>query len=237
MSNIHSFLPPGLALTLADLQPLSDAFDLAVLELPSGHDAALEEKLCQAIVDVALTGDRDPVALCDKALAHAFERPAWADSRVRSRNTGPRVRSAPTNVGYATFVRHRDAPVHRPPSSGRTVEFERVLHTREDNMTAQVELENRIRHRAYQIWQNAGCPDGQAEHHWELARSAVAEEDGRPCLDARTLTPSSEPVEATTDQGVSAQDERKQEERKAVELAVPAPATRKARSSRTTRRN
>jgi hypothetical protein len=232
MSNIHSFLPPGVALTLADLQTLSDAFDLAVLELPSGHDAALEEKLGRAIVDVALAGDRDPVALCDKALARAFERPAWSDSRERSRDALPRVRRAPTNVGYVTSVRHRDVPVHRPPSSGRTVEFERVLHMREDNMTAQVELENRIRNRAYQIWQDAGCPDGQAEHHWELARSAVAEEDGRASLDGRTLTPSAESVEATADQGVSTQ-----EERKAVELAVPAPATRKARSSRTTRRN
>src|SRR5512138_602822 len=102
MSNIHSFLPRDLAFTIADLQALSDAFDLAVLELPSGHDAALEEKLGYAIVDVALTGDRDPVALCDKALARVFERPAWSDARERSRNAMPRVRRAASNVGYAT---------------------------------------------------------------------------------------------------------------------------------------
>ena len=99
-------------------------------------------------------------------------------------------------------------------------------------MTAQVELENRIRNRAYQIWQDAGCPDGQAERHWELARLAVAEEDGGVSLSAPTLTPSAEPVEATADQGTSGHLDRT-----AVELAVPAPATRKARSSRTTRRN
>jgi hypothetical protein len=69
MSNIHAFLPQSLALTLGDVHALSDAFDLAVLELPRFHDAALEEKLGRAIINIALTGERDPISLCDRALA------------------------------------------------------------------------------------------------------------------------------------------------------------------------
>ena len=41
-------------------------------------------------------------------------------------------------------------------------------------------LEERIRGRAYQMWENEGRPDGQAETHWEKARILVAIEDDRP---------------------------------------------------------
>ena len=30
--------------------------------------------------------------------------------------------------------------------------------------------EKRIREFAYQIWESEGCPDGQAERHWAMAR-------------------------------------------------------------------
>ncbi len=31
-------------------------------------------------------------------------------------------------------------------------------------------LEHRIRERAFQLWQEAGCPEGRAEEFWQLAR-------------------------------------------------------------------
>lgn len=37
--------------------------------------------------------------------------------------------------------------------------------------------EQRVRERAYQIWQEQGCPEGQADAHWDLARELVAIED------------------------------------------------------------
>lgn len=38
--------------------------------------------------------------------------------------------------------------------------------------------EKRIREFAYQIWESEGCPDGQAERHWAMARQlAEAEAD------------------------------------------------------------
>ncbi len=40
--------------------------------------------------------------------------------------------------------------------------------------------EQRIREFAYQIWQSEGCPHGQDERHWEMARKLVEAENGIP---------------------------------------------------------
>ncbi|MGT0007667.1 DUF2934 domain-containing protein, partial [Pseudomonas aeruginosa] len=51
--------------------------------------------------------------------------------------------------------------------------------------------EKRIREFAYQIWESEGCPDGQAERHWAMARQLAEAEAaaaapkktrGRACL-------------------------------------------------------
>lgn len=39
------------------------------------------------------------------------------------------------------------------------------------------EQEKRIREFAYEIWQTEGCPDGQGERHWEMARKLVEAQD------------------------------------------------------------
>lgn len=39
--------------------------------------------------------------------------------------------------------------------------------------------EQRVRERAFKIWQEQGCPDGQAEVHWEMARELVAIEENQ----------------------------------------------------------
>ena len=38
--------------------------------------------------------------------------------------------------------------------------------------------EKRIREFAYQIWQSEGCPHGEEERHWEMARKLVEAEKG-----------------------------------------------------------
>lgn len=43
----------------------------------------------------------------------------------------------------------------------------------------QDDLEERIRARAHQIWEDEGCPEGQASSHWEKARILVAIEEDR----------------------------------------------------------
>ena len=35
-------------------------------------------------------------------------------------------------------------------------------------------LEQRIREKAHQLWQEEGCPPGQADRHWQAARHLVA---------------------------------------------------------------
>ncbi|TMJ25134.1 MAG: DUF2934 domain-containing protein [Alphaproteobacteria bacterium] len=80
------------------------------------------------------------------------------------------------------------------------------------------DFEERVRARAYRLWQEEGCPQGRADAHWELARELVAIEDNqrlatKPLPRADALGPSGEPIEpiqavenagefpTTTDQG------------------------------------
>jgi hypothetical protein len=46
--------------------------------------------------------------------------------------------------------------------------------------------EQRIRTRAYRIWEEEGRPEGRAEVHWDMARELVAVEDN---FDEDTLKP------------------------------------------------
>ncbi len=41
------------------------------------------------------------------------------------------------------------------------------------------DYEERVRARAYRLWQEEGCPEGRADAHWELARELVAIEDNQ----------------------------------------------------------
>jgi hypothetical protein len=67
------------------------------------------------------------------------------------------------------------------------------------------ELEQRIRERAFRIWLEEGKPEGRHKQHWELAKLAIAREDGF----AATLAPPTapepepapEPIEAVQSQG------------------------------------
>ena len=52
-------------------------------------------------------------------------------------------------------------------------------------------LEQRIRERAYKIWEDEGRPEGRPEAHWELAKLAIAEQDALP-----TMTMKAPPIAA-----------------------------------------
>lgn len=48
--------------------------------------------------------------------------------------------------------------------------------TKEDAMTGYWH-ENRVRERAYEIWERNGRPDGKAEEHWRQAEAEIAAEE------------------------------------------------------------
>lgn len=57
--------------------------------------------------------------------------------------------------------------------------------------------EQRIRELAYQIWETEGCPDGQRDRHWEMARKLAeieTREEPKPAARARRINkPSAAP--------------------------------------------
>lgn len=53
--------------------------------------------------------------------------------------------------------------------------------------------EQRIREFAYQIWQSEGCPEGEDERHWAMARKLVEAEYG-----AADAEPASRPRKTAT---------------------------------------
>jgi len=53
--------------------------------------------------------------------------------------------------------------------------------------------EQRIREFAYQIWQSEGCPEGEDERHWAMARKLVEAEYG-----AADAKPASRPSKTAT---------------------------------------
>ena len=59
--------------------------------------------------------------------------------------------------------------------------------------------DQRIREFAYQIWQSEGCPHGQEERHWEMARKLVEAENGAPLAKpaSRARKTATKPTDAT----------------------------------------
>jgi hypothetical protein len=68
-------------------------------------------------------------------------------------------------------------------------------------MNGDRELEQRIRERAYKIWVDEGRPDGRERENWELAKFAIAHEDGLASALVPLVEPKSEPIQAVFNQG------------------------------------
>jgi len=97
--------------------------------------------------------------------------------------------------------------------------------------------EERIRELAYQIWQSEGCPEGQHDRHWEMARRLVetgqhgqggaAEETPPPAKPASTRKPRSvKPVETAPAAGkakAKPKSEGKSETKKPRTTRTPPP--------------
>lgn len=61
--------------------------------------------------------------------------------------------------------------------------------------------EERIRAKAFEIWERDGKPEGRSEAHWEEAKLHIAAADGKGTMYAPSIQPGAEPVEALTNQG------------------------------------
>ena len=62
-------------------------------------------------------------------------------------------------------------------------------------------LEDRIKQRARRIWEEEGRPEGRDLAHWELAKLAIAQEDGQAGALRPVNGPTAEPIEAVANQG------------------------------------
>ncbi|MCZ7658243.1 MAG: DUF2934 domain-containing protein [Xanthobacteraceae bacterium] len=102
------------------------------------------------------------------------------------------------------------------------------------------DLEERIRKRAYQLWEEEGCPEGRADAHWDKAAELVAIEDSqqqttRPVSRTVPQTRSGEPlepVEAVRNAGefptLTDQGEQEVPARKSAPKRTPRAAPRKS---------
>ena len=68
-------------------------------------------------------------------------------------------------------------------------------------MPDEKEIEQRIRERAFKIWIDEGQPEGRDKEHWELAKFAVANQDGLATTLLPPEPPKTEPSEAVINQG------------------------------------
>ena len=65
------------------------------------------------------------------------------------------------------------------------------------------DLENAIRRRAYELWEQAGCPEGRSDEFWHAARAELKDERaGREALVDELGPPIEEPPEIAFRHGI-----------------------------------
>jgi len=84
-----------------------------------------------------------------------------------------------------------------------------------------IDLEQKIRERAYQIWEQEGRVDGRAELHWQMAKLELTAAEASPAATIETVT-SVEPARKT-----------RRPAKATVEAPVAAPAPRRRRAAAT----
>jgi hypothetical protein len=107
-------------------------------------------------------------------------------------------------------------------------------------MVDDAKLEERIRAKAHQLWEEEGRPEGREMDHWEKARILVAIEDDRTSLvpveparpeEAALQSNLGEFPTAMTDEGDRQQTPSRQVKRTTVEKDAAGSGTRKRRRS------
>ena len=67
--SIHTYVPTDCSLAPDAIGAAADAYDLALLELSAGENDIAAELIARRILHLAIDGERDPLVLCDSALA------------------------------------------------------------------------------------------------------------------------------------------------------------------------
>ncbi len=96
------------------------------------------------------------------------------------------------------------------------------------------EQEQRIREFAYEIWQTEGCPEGQGERHWEMARKLVeAQQSGLP-MSMPLNKPRKSTTKPTDVSAAAGRAEQPTTEQASAEAAQPAKAPKASKPAKTT---
>jgi hypothetical protein len=100
-----------------------------------------------------------------------------------STDLGGEKGSGPTGADEATGQDWNVANGARPDMDGESSDGlseldEEVRYAAED-LPADESWEDRVRRRAYELWESEGWPEGRESDHWRIAEQLVAEEEGR----------------------------------------------------------
>lgn len=104
--------------------------------------------------------------------------------------------------------------------------------------------EERIRQRAYEIWEREGRPEGREQEHWTRACQEIASEDARVATAAGETTPGAAPTVNAPDGGATPAEAAAAattvgaptaQKRRKAEAAPTASATRPPRAPRSKR--
>ncbi|OQP85346.1 hypothetical protein BTR14_15690 [Rhizobium rhizosphaerae] len=95
--------------------------------------------------------------------------------------------------------------------------------------------EDKIRARAYRLWEEEGRPQGRHDHHWQQALSEVTGQSGSPQSDMTDQSAAAETGAATEIASAAEETPAQPAERKArsVKAAAPKPSEPKAAKAKT----
>jgi Protein of unknown function (DUF2934) len=103
-------------------------------------------------------------------------------------------------ASFAMSQAQRKAPPRQPKQELKRVA--KLILSEESAMKMdEKEIERRIRERAFKIWIDEGQPEGRDKEHWDLAKFAIAHEDGLAATLLPPESPKPEPIEAVINQG------------------------------------
>jgi Protein of unknown function (DUF2934) len=66
----------------------------------------------------------------------------------------------------------------KPNRSKAAAKRKSVMSKEQEKPLADTEREERIRQKAYQLWEEDGSPDGRADEYWHRAREMLDQEPG-----------------------------------------------------------
>lgn len=105
--------------------------------------------------------------------------------------------SRPATVPSACAISWRDIICWLEVSAG-TAEFQGAPNGKDPHVSDELMLlEQRIREKAYQLWEEAGRPEAREQHFWFLAEASIRDEEAKLDKALADSFPASDPPSAT----------------------------------------